>query len=115
MKTFFSRVCACCILESFRIQRGSNGWRWRVSEICEIIKENQVVRVGTILVPRKPLSGIKLDEWGKKTVALIRLSRMPFGRALNEIDSLKLILDIRNSLFQIQRNNRIFFTFFFEI
>lgn len=47
-------------------------------------------------MPRKQLSGIKLDEWGKKTVALTRLSRMPFGRALNEIDLLKLILDIQN-------------------
>lgn len=73
----------------------SHGWRWRIGNLQNYQGKSSCTS-NTILMPRKPLSGIKLDEWGKKTVALTRLSRMPFGRALNEIDLLKLILDIQN-------------------
>lgn len=91
-KMLFSNVR---IFESFRIQCRSNGWRWRIGNLQNYQGKSSCTS-NTILMPRKPLSGIKLDEWGKKTVALTRLSRMPFGRALNEIDLLKLILDIQN-------------------
>lgn len=92
-ETFFEKLNKCinflwsykrlflecmCILESFRIQRRINGWRWRFGNY----QGKSSCTSGIILVPRKPLSGIKLDEWGKKTVALMRLSRMPFGRAI---------------------------------
>lgn len=91
-KVLFSNVR---IFESFRIQCRSNEWRWRIGNLQNYQGKSSCTS-NTILMPRKPLSGIKLDEWGKKTVALTRLSRMPFGRALNEIDLLKLILDIQN-------------------
>lgn len=91
-KVLFSNVR---IFESFRIQCRSNGWRWRIGNLQNYQGKSSCTS-NTVLMPRKPLSGIKLDEWGKKTVALTRLSRMPFGRALNEIDLLKLILDIQN-------------------